>query len=82
VLLITVLVQFDALKLTQLLLVCVPTSTYIVRISWMAIAVVMPLWFAVTQLFGLTFEDFVIQKRNQFLFIALYYYCGSCQMNW
>jgi hypothetical protein len=60
VLLITVLVHFDTLKLTQLLLVCVQTSTYFLRISWMAIAVVMPLWFAVTQLFGLTVEDFVL----------------------
>jgi ATP/ADP translocase len=63
VLLITVLVQFVTLKLTQLLLVCVQilqTSTYIVRISWMAIAVVMPLLLAVTQLFGLAVDDFVI----------------------
>jgi hypothetical protein len=60
VLLITVFVHFDTLKLTQLPLVCVQTSTYIVRISWMAMSVVMPLWFAVTQLFGLTVEDFVI----------------------
>jgi hypothetical protein len=59
-LLITVLVHFDTVKLTQLLLVCVQTSTYIVRIPWMAIAVVMPLQFAVPQLFGLTVEDFVI----------------------
>jgi hypothetical protein len=34
----------------------------------MAIAVVMPLWFAVTQLFGLTVEDFVMQKKSVSLY--------------
>jgi hypothetical protein len=55
----TVLVHFDTLKLTQLLLVCVQTATHIVRIPWVAIAVVMSLQFAVPQLFGLTVEDSV-----------------------
>jgi hypothetical protein len=62
VLLITVFVHFDTLKLTQLLVVYVQTATHSVRIPWIAIAVVIPLQFAVTQLFGLTVEDFVQKK--------------------
>jgi hypothetical protein len=56
----------DTLKLAQLLLVCVQTAAHIVRIPLMAMAVVMPLQFAVPQLFGLTVEDFVILRKISF----------------